>query len=293
MKLRRSMIIPTQLSVNCSKTPERQAWLKSLPALAEALKERWSLQIGPPFEGATCSWVAPALRSNDTQAALKLGMPHIEGEKEIEGLRFWNGNGTVKLLEADDRHCAMLLERCVPGTVLRSKPEGKQDVIVTTLLKRLWRAQLPASKPRRFRHLAALVDFWMNETLAQCRDWPDSGLVQEGMRVMKQLARPAPDDTLLATDLHAGNVLKSEREPWLVIDPKPFLGDRAYDPVQHLINCEERLHADPVGLVRRVAELAEIDAERLRLWMFARAAADPRDNWKDARWMEIARKLAP
>ena len=112
------------------------------------------------------------------------------------------------------------------------------------------------------------------------------------MQLMQELARPAHTDTLLVTDLHAGNVLKSEREPWLVIDPKPFVGDRSYDPVQHLINCESRLQADPIGLVRRVAELAEVDSERVRLWTFARAAADPRDDWKNTHWVEIARKLA-
>jgi streptomycin 6-kinase len=94
------------------------------------------------------------------------------------------------------------------------------------------------------------------------------------------------------TLLHAGNVLKAGREPWLVVDPKPFVGDRSYDPVQHLINCEIRLHSDPIGLVRRVADLAEVDAERVRLWTFARAAADPRDDWKNTRWLDIARTFA-
>ncbi len=54
---------------------------------------------------------------------------------------------------------------------------------------------------------------------------------------------------LLATDLHAGNVLRAEREPWLVIDPKPFVGDPTYDALQHMLNCDDRLRADPVGLV--------------------------------------------
>src|SRR5260370_15312469 len=97
---------------------------------------------------------------------------------------------------------------------------------------------------------------------------------------------------LLATDLHAGNVLRSEREPWLVIDPKPFIGDVAYDVVQHLHVCEARLHADPIGMVKRLADLAEVDAERLRLWTFARAAADPRSAWNNPVWMEIAKALA-
>jgi streptomycin 6-kinase len=117
--------------------------------------------------------------------------------------------------------------------------------------------------------------------------------VNEALQVMKELARPAPTDVLLATDLHAANVLRSQGETWLAIDPKPFVGDRAYDPVQHLMNCELRLHRDPVGLTERVAGLAEINPESLRLWTFARAAADPRDNWNNMRWIDIARALAP
>lgn len=216
----------------------------------------------------------------------------MEGEGEIEGLRFWNGDGTVRLLEADDRYGAMLLERCLPGTTLQSEPEPAQDAVIAALLKRLWNTPTPPNRLRRFRYLSVLVEFWSRETRAQCQFWPDPALVEEGLRVMQELARPAQTDTLLVTDLHAGNVLKSEREPWLVIDPKPFVGDRSYDPVQHLVNCEARLQADPIGLVRRVADLAEVDSERVRLWTFARAAADPRDDWKNTRWVEIARKLA-
>ena len=85
--------------------------------------------------------------------------------------------------------------------------------------------------------------------MAQKDRWPDAGLVEEGLRLMKELARPDPTDAILATDLHAGNVLRSQREPWLAIDPKPFVGDRAYDPVQHLINCETRLWGYPAVVV--------------------------------------------
>jgi streptomycin 6-kinase len=287
------MIVTAQLSASCSKTPERQAWLKNLPSLLQEMKDRWRLQVGQPFEhGGTCSWVAPVLRSDGTSAVLKLGMPHTEGEGEIEGLRIWNGDPTVRLLEADDRCGAILLERCLPGTTLRSEPEPAQDTVIAALLKRLWNAPSPPNLLQRFRHLSALVELWSLETLAQCEFWPDAALVGEGLQLMQELARPAHTDTLLVTDLHAGNVLKSEREPWLVIDPKPFVGDRSYDPVQHLINCEARLQADPIGLVRRVADLAEVDSERVRRWTFARAAADPRDDWKNTRWTEIARKLA-
>ena len=96
----------------------------------------------------------------------------------------------------------------------------------------------------------------------------------------------------LATDLHAGNVLRAQREPWLVIDPKPFAGDRPYDATQHLMNCKAKLRSDPEGTVRRFADLLELDHRRIRLWLFARAAAEPRDDWANGEGRELARIIA-
>ena len=61
---------------------------------------------------------------------------------------------------------------------------------------------------------------------------------------------------------------------------------------QHLIVSETRLCADPTGFVQRLADLAEVDGERARLWTFARAAADPREDWSNSKWMDVACALA-
>jgi streptomycin 6-kinase len=287
------MKIPQQLVANCQKTPERKAWMNRLPVLLRQLEVRWSLRLGDPFDHTgSCSWIAPVTRANGEPAVLKLAMPHMEGQDEILGLRFWNGNGTVRLLEPDLESGAMLLERCLPGTTLHSESETRQDEVVANLLRRIWSHTRNPSDLLGFRPLSLMVELWSGEAIAQRHLWPDAELVNEGLRVFKELARPASTDVLLATDLHAGNVLRSQRESWLLIDPKPFVGDRAYDPVQHLMNCETRLHRDPISLVLRIADLAEVEAERLRLWTFARAAADPRDDWKNDRWMRTARTLA-
>ena len=146
----------------------------------------------------------------------------------------------------------MLLERCDPGTVLRHLPEPEQDVILARLLRRLWR--LPFVR-HPFRPLSAMTAHWANETISDASRWPDAGLVREGLRLFEQLPRTASTEVLLATDLHAGNVLQAQREPWLVIDPKPFVGDPAYDATQHLFNCEARMRSDPAGTIRRFADL--------------------------------------
>ena len=285
-----SMIIPERLAATCRGTPERRAWLEQLPDAIREVQEKWSLVLEAPFDGTevSCSWVAPAMRRDGTRAILKLGMPHMEAQHEIEALRFWDGDGAVHLLAADDDLNAMLLERCEPGAPLRQLPEPEQDIVVAGLLRQLWR--MPP-EPHPFRPLALMTAQWASETLADAARWPDVGLVEEGLRLFEELPRTSPNDVLLATDLHAGNILRAQREPWLVIDPKPFVGDAAYDATQHLLNCEARLRAAPEATIRRFADLLEVDDERVRLWMFARVAAESRDVWDDDS-LALARRLA-
>lgn len=182
----------------------------------------------------------------------------------------------------------MLLERCMPGTALRQLSETDQDVVIALLFRRLWRA--PPAR-HAFRPLSTMTAHWASATLRDRAKWPDAGFVEEGLRLSDELARPSSDDVLLATDLHAGNVLHAQREPWLVIDPKPFLGDAAYDATQHLMNCVQRMQAAPETTIQRFSDLLEIDHERVRLWMFARSAAEPRDIWDD-KFSALARVLS-
>lgn len=272
----------------CRRSAERRTWLEGLPHTIRTLQETWCLSVQEPFDNdeASSAWVARALRRDGTPAVLKVGMPHMEGAHELQGLRFWDGDPTVRLLEADADLNAMLVESCEPGFALRRLREAEQDVVISELLRRLWR-QPVAQHP--FRPLNTMTRYWAEETQA-ARTWPDAGLTRDGLRLFDELSRPSSDDVLLATDLHAGNVLRAEREPWLVIDPKPFVGDRAYDATQHLFNCKDRVLMDPEATIRRFTDLVEVDYERVRLWMFARSAAEPRDVWSDES-LAIARAL--
>ena len=207
--------------------------------------DEWALTLSgrrSTADEVSAAWVAPVTRADGSAAVLKLGMPHMEGEHEIDGLRFWDGDPTVRLLEAAAGANAMLLERCEPGTVLRELPEPEQDVVIAGLLRRLWRS---VPEPHVFRPLAEMTAAWRDETQADFPPRRDVGLVREGLRLFEELPRTASRHVLLATDLHAGNVLRARREPWLVIDPKPFVGDPAYDATQHLLNCR-RLRTRPL-----------------------------------------------
>jgi len=106
----------------------------------------------------------------------------------------------------------------------------------------------------------------------------DAGLASAGIAAFRSLPDTATRSVLLCTDLHPENVLAAAREPWLVIDPKPYVGDPTYDPLQHMLNFPARLVADPIAFVRRMAGLLDLDAERLRQWAFARCVQESVDQ---------------
>jgi streptomycin 6-kinase len=288
---------------------ERHAWLAALPEVIRQARERWSLTIGEPFQpGGQTAWVAPARDGAGADLVLKVAWPHPEAAHEADGLRAWAGSGAVRLHAAHDfgPSRALLLERCRPGTELSARPEPEQDTVIATLLRRLWIQPGPGHP---FATLDQMCQRWAEQSerilaAGQQQQQPtlaapavpaapaalDPGLVRVGLALFRELPATADRQVLLATDLHAGNVLAAAREPWLVIDPKPHVGDPAYDPLQHMLNCDDRLRSDPRGLARRMAGLLGLDPDRVLRWLFARCVQESAD---DPALAEVARQIAP
>ncbi len=250
--------IPPQLAhaVEEDDYPERLRWLEALPGVVEEIASGWQLELGDPYlPGGQCAWVAPARGPRGEELVLKVGWRHRKAEHEVDALRFWNGEGAVRCFATRslDDTTALLLERCTPGTPLNcTLPEPDQDTIIADVLRRLW-----ARRPEDDHPFGTLAEMcakwadWLELDYATDSHGLDSGLARDGIAALRELPGTARSAVLLCTDLHAGNVLAAGREPWLVIEPKPFTGDLAYDPVQHMLNCDERLATDPSGLARR------------------------------------------
>lgn len=253
-------------------------WLTGVPTDVAELTRRWSLQLSHPFEpGGNGSWVAPARDGKGRDAVLKVAWTHTESRDEAEGLAALGGEGAVQVYayEHDGATTAMLLERCRPGHELRTRPEAEQHDVITELLRRLRAVPVPTTYA--FRPLITMCDQWADQSARDHAAAPgvlDPVLIRKGLELFRSLPRTATTSVLLCTDLHAGNVLAGTRRPWLLIDPKPYLGDPHYDVVQHLLNCVESLQRDPRGLVERVARSAELDADRVHQWLFARCVQD-------------------
>jgi streptomycin 6-kinase len=270
----------------------RDAWQARLPDIVSTLRDRWELEIFPAFEPrGFSSWAAPARRRSGEDVVVKIGWPHFEAEHEAEGLALWDGAGAVRLLDSAMIGGAptVLLERCVPGRHLsESASPDEQDVVVARLLRRLWRPP-PVSYP--FRPLQEMCELWAAgaESRIPTAVALDVAMVRDGLALFRSLPASADQEVVLFTDLHARNILSAQREPWLAIDPKPYVGDPTYDALQHLLNGP-RLLEDPSGLIARMAGLLDLDAARLRLWLFARCCVGAVD---DPLLREAATRLAP
>ena len=289
----------THLERACAGDPLAMAWLEALPAHISRLTSEWGLILQDPIgEEASCSWVAPGVDGSGRAVVLKLGMPHMEARDEARALRLWSGDGAVRLLRHDSESGAMLLERLQPGYTLRKEEEPVQDEIIAGLLKRVWTHRPP---PGEFRHLSEMINVWMASTKAAIDRWTDPERVREGLAMMTILSTPADDDVLLVTDLHAGNVLRANtasaqqgvmQDGWCIIDPKPFIGDPAYDATQHLLNCHSRMADRPLQTIGRMADALGLERARVRAWTFARAAAES-CRVSDPYFVQLALTISP
>ena len=255
-------------------------WLGRLPLLASQCADEWTLQLGAPLDPATISLVLPATLPDGSPAILKLAFPEPESATEADALVAWDGRGAVRLLARDQARSAVLIERCIPGSQLWGEAdEERANKIAAEVLCRLWRRP-EADHP--FRLLTDVAAGWEESIPAA---WDRLGrpfersLLDLALDLLHDLRSSQPEVVILHQDFHGGNVLAAEREPWLAIDPKPLVGERALDAASLLRDRRAELARDPQPvrtIARRLdllSEALEVDRERMRGWGIVHALA--------------------
>lgn len=163
----------------------------------------------------------------------------------------------------------MLLERARTST-LAELEDGDALVTVAGRLNRRLAVPAPPGLPR----LRERADAWerqLREDATELTHTLPSRTVHIAAATARDLGRTQPY-TLIHGDLHARNILRSDREPWLAVDPKGYAGDPAYDGGTLLkFRALTFLEADDLPkAVRRVldvfAEAAEVDRARVGRW---------------------------
>ncbi|MFJ6669596.1 aminoglycoside phosphotransferase family protein [Actinosynnema sp. NPDC091369] len=247
---------------------ETREWRASLPALATKFCARWHLTPDGDLLHGNIAVVLPVRRADGHPAVLKLTWLDDETRQEPMALKAWRGQGVVELLDHDDQDGALLLERLDHTRSLLDAPIEEALAVTGGLLRRL---RVPAGPEVRRHEFPDLV-----AENAELGDPLPAALVEQARELGRDLAGTA-GNTLVNQDLHYENVLRGDREPWLMIDPKPLAGDREFGVIPLLWNRFRELDGDR-GLRDRFAalcDIGELDVERARAWTFCRAV----DTW--------------
>jgi streptomycin 6-kinase len=214
-----------------------------------------------------------------TEVVVKVQLPHdVESEHEADALRFWDGEGAVRLLAHDPVARALLIERCIPGTPLGHEYGNDVLAVAAGVMQRLWR---PPTDDLPWRRLELEAERWLVELPER---WERHGrpferrLLDAGLEALRTLGPTQEDLVLCHQDLHGGNILRAEREPWLAIDAKPIVGERAYDTVALVRDHGSRRERglDVIEVRRRLdvlSGLLGLDRERMRGWGIAKHLA--------------------
>jgi streptomycin 6-kinase len=262
--------LPAAVRAMADRGPDWATWVDGLPKLVQRQIDEWELTaVGAPTHG-YCSIVLPASMPNGAPAVLKVAYPDAESEHEHLALRRWSGHGAVRLLRAEPHRRALLLERLQTRN-LNQLWDVEACEVVAALYRRIHVPALP-----QLRSLAELVERWTADLSALPRSAPlPRRLVEQAIALGRDLgADSASTGTLIHGDLHYENVLAADREPWLVIDPKPLNGDPHYEIAPMLWNRWDELAGDTRDGVRRrfyaLVDAAGLADDRARAWVVVR-----------------------
>ncbi len=244
-------------------------WLAALPDLVADQCAQWDLRVdGEPRHGDN-GLAVPVLRDVEP-LILKVSWPDHLVEEQALGLRLWDGQGTVKLVDANPAAGALLLERLDDSHTLRDLPLQQAVPLIGTLLRRL---AIPAQSGY---HTTADVAAELRESL--WHRWEATGrpfaprVLSAALGLAEDLSAAAPA-VMVDSDLHYKQVLSGQREPWLVIDPLVLVGDIEYQCGQLLWTRFDEM-GDGVRLrwcLDALVDAAGLDPARTQAWAIIRA----------------------
>ena len=203
-------------------------------------------------------------------------LPHREAVQEADALERWDGDGAVRLLDARRRALRAAARALRAGHVpLRVRRDARRRAR-STCCRGSGRAPTASTRSRT-----------RSATGSRTSSGARPGSRTPRSRYLRELAPTQGEQVLVNQDLHGDNVLAAQREPWLVIDPKPLAArarvrgraDRPLGRARALASATSLYRLD-----RLCAELG-LDRERAIGWTVAQTVA-----WSGARLHRVARR---
>lgn len=235
----------------------------------------WGLAAdGAPIETHS-SWLLPVTR--DRVVTMLKVMKHASDEANAAALlRYFDGNGAVRLYEARDN--ALLMERAIgPRSLVTMATTGGDSEAAEVLAETVRKLHAPREgrRPQALTPLSQwFVSLYEHEHAAP--------ILGRCANVARSLLATETDVVALHGDLHHDNVLDGGARGWLAIDPKALVGERAYEVANLLGNPWP--HGHIVHRPARMRHLAGLYAGKLgldveRVLAFALAHAGLAASW--------------
>ncbi|MGD7052721.1 aminoglycoside phosphotransferase family protein [Sutcliffiella horikoshii] len=248
---------------------EGETWLQNFASLIDYCEEKWSLKVLPPFE-LSYNFVAPALKKDGRQVVLKLSVPTKEFYSEVEALRYFAGQGMVKIIDVETKKGILILDHLFPGDTLAIlQNDLKATEIAAGIMESLWVPETPDSNlPQIEEREQSLIKFFKAHPTGKAPITQD--LLQKATNTFRSLLFEKQERYILHGDLHHYNILKAKTS-WVAIDPKGLVGEREYDTIQFLLNNLPDQDIEPI-LSKRIAVLVDnlkLDERRILAWGFA------------------------
>ena len=245
-------------------------WLDALPELVATQSARWGLTPDGDVRHGSNALVV-RVRRGDERLALRLSPPGDDVATEAAALRFWAGRGTVRLVAVDTERRAQLLEWVTPGRSLDQVPLLATAPVIGGVLRRLAvvaTADIPSTGDVTTAYLPGWTSRW--SFLGRPGSEP---LLVAAIEAAEAVREPATPQLAVNADLHFGQILSAEREPWLVVDPVLMRGDVGYDLGRLLWSRLDELPDDRQvrAYLAAVVEAAELEPGRARQLVVVRA----------------------
>jgi streptomycin 6-kinase len=169
----------------------------------------------------------------------------------------------------------LLLERVLPGTRLADEPDPWPLTEVAPVLSQLWQEPPELNDGYELPDLRDRAEFVFDITRRRLDRHPEvaarvpPGLVEGSQRRAAALAGEGPI-RVLHGDLHAGNVLRGG-DGLVTIDPRPCLGDPAFDAVDWVLAGGGSEHAVRHRIDWLAGRVGGLDPDRAWAWCQATA----------------------
>lgn len=212
-----------------------------------------------------CSLLQPVIYK-DIPAIIKIPM-EAEERKGSLLMVWWDGNGAAKVLEHNEN--ALLLERISGDHIslidmVQQNRDNEATSIICSVTKKLHLIKKdPPSE-------VTTLERWFSDL------WPAAvkygGIIQKCAVIAQDVIANQNDIAVLHGDLHHQNVLYSETQGWVVIDPKCLIGERAFDYANIFCNPDKETALAPGRFMERleiVSKEADLNTIHLLKWIIA------------------------